>query len=450
MTDKEDMNFDDDEENNDMLESLKIKNDVNEPKQTIIEEPNPNTIEQTGPAYEEDKNEIIFDNIEPSDHIAIYISNSTLTKDTLGSYYNYTLQGTKIIESIERRFKDFETLRSKLRLRWPGIFLPRLPHKRKIVSNEKDDNDSRVEMINAFYIKLSSLPKIFNSEEVALFVKDEDDSMKKLSEIEAQNYQDLFFKYAQAFPDGNNEFDVEASKDKIKSFYNHLKTSLPYRWDFMHRLNIIREHYISKIKVLNDTISLFNLYEKEWLSKIRTNDKLILINTSNRNISTCVSQLEISSKAQETPYDSFYNKIKFDSLIAEAYIETYESLMKLIEEKTKMESRLNEINSKLESNKSGKKSFATLIRLKSVEEESTNLVKEKENLERDLSNLTNVVNICIYNMKKDSDKYKVFSLKEYYKQLDSLRKDIQTKSLTQKQFCDLILEEDNIKSTHLN
>ena len=129
MTDKEDMNFDDDEENNDMLESLKIKNDVNEPKQTIIEEPNPNTIEQTGPAYEEDKNEIIFDNIEPSDHIAIYISNSTLTKDTLGSYYNYTLQGTKIIESIERRFKDFETLRSKLRLRWPGIFLPRLPHK---------------------------------------------------------------------------------------------------------------------------------------------------------------------------------------------------------------------------------------------------------------------------------------------------------------------------------
>ena len=146
-------------------------------------------------------------------------------------------------------------------------------------------------------------------------------------------------------------------------------------------------------------------------------------------------------------YKMTYNKIMFDSLIAEAYIETYESLMKLIEEKEKMDAKLKEINHKLESNKTGKKSFATLIRLKSVDEENTNLAKEKENLERDLSNLTNVVNICIYNMKKDSDKQRVFSLKEYYRELDSLRKDIQTKSLSQKQFYDYILEEHNIETT---
>ena len=50
-------------------------------------------------------------------------------------------------------------------------------------------------------------------------------------------------------------------------------------------------------------------------------------------------------------------------------------------------------------------------------------------------------------MKKDSDKQRVFSLKEYYRELDSLRKDIQTKSLSQKQFYDYILEEHNIETT---
>lgn len=445
--DKDDINFDDDEENNDMLESLKIKNDDDEPKQTVLEEQNEETIQPSTSTYEEDTNEIIFENIEPSDHIALYVSNPTLIKDTIGSYFNYTVQGTKVPEPIIRRFRDFDTLRSKLRLRWPGIFLPRLPHRKKFGNNEKEVVDIRVEMINAFFIKLSSLTKIFNSEEVALFIKNDSDSMKKLSELQMENYQDLFFKYAQAFPDGNNEFDVEASKEKIKSFYNHLRSSLPHRKELMNTITKIKENYITHIKGLNDIFSLFNLYEKEWLSKIRGNDKLILRNVNNTNISSCMSQLETSAKTQDTPYDSFYNKIMFDSLIAEAYIETYESLMKLIEEKEKMDAKLKEINHKLESNKTGKKSFATLIRLKSVDEENTNLAKEKENLERDLSNLTNVVNICIYNMKKDSDKQRVFSLKEYYRELDSLRKDIQTKSLSQKQFYDYILEEHNIETT---
>ena len=203
--DKDDMNFDDDEENNDMLESLKIKNDDDEPKQTVLEEQNEETIQPSTSTYEEDTNEIIFENIEPSDHIALYVSNPTLIKDTIGSYFNYTVQGTKVPEPIIRRFRDFDTLRSKLRLRWPGIFLPRLPHRKKFGNNEKEVVDIRVEMINAFFIKLSSLTKIFNSEEVALFIKNDSDSMKKLSELQMENYQDLFFKYAQAFPEGKNE-----------------------------------------------------------------------------------------------------------------------------------------------------------------------------------------------------------------------------------------------------
>ena len=75
-------------------------------------------------------------------------------------------------------------------------------------------------------------------------------------------------------------------------------------------------------------------FSQDRLSKIRENEKLILRNISNRKIGTSISQFEITAKSQDTPYDNFYNTIKSDMLIAEAYVETYESLQKLMEEKT--------------------------------------------------------------------------------------------------------------------
>ena len=427
------------------------KKDETEPPK---EEESPKMIEdkESEPIHtdEEEHHEIIFENIEPSDQVALYVSNPTLTKDTIGSYINYTVMGTKVPEPLVRRFRDFDTLRAKLRLRWPGIFIPRLPHKKTVGNKNREVVDMRVEMINRFCVKLSSLTQIFNSEEISLFIKDDPNAMKELSELKEQNYEEIYEKYAQAFPDGTNEYDFEAYKEKIASFAKNLKNSIQSRKDLQETITKIKEHYLVSRKSLIDAISLFDLYEKEWLSKIRENEKLILRNISNRKIGTSISQFEITAKSQDTPYDNFYNTIKSDMLIAEAYVETYESLQKLMEEKTKMEEKLKELNEKLENNKSGKKSFASMITFKSVEEESTGLTKDKETLEKNISNLASIINICVYNMKCEADKCKLTSLKDYYKELMMLRRDVNKYSQTPKQLYDFILEEQNIEKTHID
>ena len=149
------------------------KKDETEPPK---EEESPKMIEdkESEPIHtdEEEHHEIIFENIEPSDQVALYVSNPTLTKDTIGSYINYTVMGTKVPEPLVRRFRDFDTLRAKLRLRWPGIFIPRLPHKKTVGNKNREVVDMRVEMINRFCVKLSSLTQIFNSEEISLFIKE--------------------------------------------------------------------------------------------------------------------------------------------------------------------------------------------------------------------------------------------------------------------------------------
>lgn len=418
------------------------------------EEESPKMVEDKEPDQihidEEEHHEIIFENIDPSDQVALYVSNPTLTKDTIGSYINYTVMGTKVPEPLVRRFRDFDTLRAKLRLRWPGIFIPRLPHKKTVGNKNREVVDMRVEMINRFCVKLSSLTQIFNSEEIALFIKDDPNAMKELSELKEQNYEEIYEKYAQAFPDGTNEYDIEAYKEKIAAFAKNLKNSIQSRKDLQETITKIKEHYLVSRKSLIDAISLFDLYEKEWLSKIRENEKLILRNISNRKIGTSISQFEITAKSQDTPYDNFYNSIKSDMLIAEAYVETYESLQKLMEEKTKMEEKLKELNEKLENNKSGKKSFASMITFKSVEEESTGLTKDKETLEKNISNLASIINICVYNMKCEADKCKLTSLKDYYKELMMLRRDVNKYSQTPKQLYDFILEEQNIEKTHID
>ena len=110
--------------------------------------------------------------------LPMYVSNPILNKDTLTSYTSYTLQGTKIPEPLTRRYKDFDSLRSKLLERWPGVYIPNIPHKKKVGAKEKEFVDLRIEMINRFCWKLSNIDYLFKSEETELFLQNVNDVTK--------------------------------------------------------------------------------------------------------------------------------------------------------------------------------------------------------------------------------------------------------------------------------
>ena len=48
--------------------------------------------------------------------------------------------------------------------RWPGVFIPNIPHKKKVGNKQKRIVGLRVELINRFLKKLSKIEYLFNSE----------------------------------------------------------------------------------------------------------------------------------------------------------------------------------------------------------------------------------------------------------------------------------------------
>ncbi len=57
-----------------------------------------------------------------------------IKKDGLKAYIVYTVVASKLIEPIYKRFSDFYALREKLVERWPGIYIPNIPHKKMVVN----------------------------------------------------------------------------------------------------------------------------------------------------------------------------------------------------------------------------------------------------------------------------------------------------------------------------
>lgn len=102
----------------------------------------------------------------------LFVSEPTLIKENkLKEYTVYKLQGSKIPEALSRRYRDFDALRRTFIERWPGIFIPNIPHKKTMGNTDKEIVDLRIEMINRFLKKISNIDYLFNSDEMELFYR---------------------------------------------------------------------------------------------------------------------------------------------------------------------------------------------------------------------------------------------------------------------------------------
>ena len=68
----------------------------------------------------------------------LIVSDPIKNKDGIKEFTSYTLQGSKIPEPVSRRYRDFDALRNKFLERWPGVFIPNIPHKKAIGSTDKE------------------------------------------------------------------------------------------------------------------------------------------------------------------------------------------------------------------------------------------------------------------------------------------------------------------------
>ena len=284
-----------------------------------------------------------MENEEPQQ---LFVSNPVLNKDGVTQFTSYTLQGSKIPDPVSRRYRDFDALRKKFVERWPGVFIPNIPHKKTMGATDKDIVDLRIEMINRFLKKLSNIDYLFNSDEMELFVQNSNNVPKTLDNIKQDSYMDLLKKYTSTFTDYDDNFDTITGKTEQDEFYKKLNVMYPKLRSFRAFIFQEKERYKSVQENYLAVVNMLSLYEKEIINTFVNNDENKLVFFNMKNIDLCKN----ISNAQEkmiNPYDRLYDAITEDYLDTEAMQEALEGLKNLQDIYNKLTKNLTSTNVQL-------------------------------------------------------------------------------------------------------
>ena len=354
----------------------------------------------------------------------LYVCDPVLIKDGVTPYTSYTLKGKGLPESLNRRYRDFDALRKKLVERWPGVFIPNIPHKKTIGSTDKGTVELRIEQINRFLKKLSNIDYLFKSDEMELFLQNSSNIPKILDNIKEESYQEKLKKYSQVFVDYDENFDTIAGKTDQENFSKQLSIIYQNLRAFKNFIQGEKERYSAFQKQYMAILNLLSFYEKDVIKNLigENDDKLVFFNTQNTDITKNITNAE---ENLINPYDRLFDSFTEDFLDTEAMQEALEGLKNLRDTYNKLTKNLTSVNVQLNDLQAGKTNVKNLLSFKNKEDNSNKLMIEKEKLEKDIDNLGLIIKIATFNMQTQIKNFKIVSLDNYYKELRSLEEDTQ-------------------------
>ena len=373
----------------------------------------------------------------------LFVSDPVLNKESTISFTSYTLQGSKIPEPVSRRYRDFDALRNKFLERWPGVFIPNIPHKKAIGSTDKEIVDLRIEMINRFLKKLSHIDYLFNSDEMELFLQNSNNVPKTLENIKQDSYQELLKKYSGVFTDYDDNFDTIAGKSEQDEFYKQLGVLYPKLRTFRAFIFQERERFKSVQQNYIAVINMLSTYEKEIVNNYVNNDENKLVFFNMKNIDLCKNISNVQEK-MINPYDRLYDSITEDYLDTEAMQEALESLKSLQDNYNKLTKNLTSTNVQLNDLQAGKTNVKSLLRFKNREDNINSLMAEKEKLEKDIDYLGQIIKIATFNMQNQIKKFKIVSLDNYYNELSKIERDTEKNARIYDELWDIVVKDKNI------
>ena len=373
----------------------------------------------------------------------LFVSDPVFNKEGVTGFTSYTLQGSKLPEPLSRRYRDFDALRRKFIDRWPGVFIPNIPHKKTVGNKDKEIVGLRIEMINRFLKKLSKIDYLFNSDEMELFLQNSSNVSKTLDSIKEDTYEELLKKYASVFTDYDDNFDTITGKRDQDEFAKKLNENYPKLRAFRTFIAQEKERFKDVQKNYLVIINNLSIYEKEVVNTFVNNDENKLVFYNMKNIDLCKN----ISNAQEkviNPYDRLYEAITEDYLDTEAMKEALESLKKLQDDYNKLTKNLTSTNITLNDLQAGKSNIKSMFSFKGREESISGLMMEKEKLEKDIENLGQVIKIATFNMQNQIKNFKNVSLEHYYGELSRIEKDTESNAKIFDDLWDTVVKDGNI------
>jgi len=372
----------------------------------------------------------------------MYVSDPQYIKEGVKGFTFYSLKGTKVPEVLSRRYRDFDALRKKMVERWPGIYIPKLPNKKKVVGNKGQKLSLiRAEMINRFLKKIAKINYLMESDEMGLFLQNTSNVGKTLEGIKAENYEDLSKKYFSTFLDYDENFDTKAGKDDQDKFEKKLLESLPKMKNFLLLVSAAKERFADEQENYSAVINMLSFYEKESLSNFVNNDenKLVFFNMKNQELCENIGNAQ---KQVINPYDRLYSAITDDYLNSEAMTEALEGLKNLQDAYNKLNKSLSNINIELSELQAGKGTMKSLF--KNKEKEITRLNNDKESIEKNINDLGNAIKIATFNMQNAIKDFKVIELDHYYAELSRIESDTEANAQISDDLWETVIRDKNI------
>ena len=280
-----------------------------------------------------------------------------------------------------------------------------------------------------------------DSEEMKLFLQNKSNVDKALEGLKSQNYEEISKKYFNTFTEYDDNFDTLAGKEEQDIFEKKLLESLVKMKNFMNLVFTAKEKFNEEQENYFAIINMFSLYEKESLSNLVDNqeDKLVFFNMKNHDF---LENKEIAQKQIINPYDRLYSAVTDDYLNMEAMVEALEYLKYLQDSENKLNKNLSNINIELSELLAGKSSMKMLF--KNKEKEITRLNSEKENLEKNINDLKNIIKVATFIMQNEIKNFKIIQLENYYAELSRIDNDIEKNAEISDNFWESVIKDNNI------
>jgi len=301
----------------------------------------------------------------------LFISDPVYIKEGISGFISFTLQGEIVPEPLSRRYSDFETLRKKLIVNWPGVFIPNLKQIKAIVKKEKDREivGMNLENINLFLKQISNIDYLINSDEMELFLQNTPNVSNILAHIKEAPYEELLKKYQEIFTDYNGRnFDFLIAKREQDEFLQKLNHNYP----------------------ILENLADFVAEEKQKFNEFQKN-----LDGLNFNLCKNISKIK---KKIVNPFDRLYEVIVKDYFDTGAMKEAIESNQSLQNSYDKLTKNLTSVNIQLNDLQAGKIDMKNLFSFKGKEDKISKFLEKKEKLEKDIANLGEVIKITLFNM----------------------------------------------------
>lgn len=128
----------------------------------------------------------------------------------------------------QRRFREFHALSIVLRTRWPGCYVPAIPEKKLLNSNDQQFIEDRRQLLERFVKEIAKFDYIVFSKEFKVFVRGQGEIDKVLQALPKQTPLQVLEKYRLNFKI-NEECDsnqMNAYSESIQRFLHYLKKAI--------------------------------------------------------------------------------------------------------------------------------------------------------------------------------------------------------------------------------